>query len=92
MVNVGTISQQVLHVKGDIVFALESVARGSLPPDGIMSREMITLYIFMLTMSVIALKPCRVWLYKVLDTCVALLLLGLIGAVVLGIPFGALRD
>lgn len=82
------VSRYMLHVRGDLVIALESMAQGSLPFDGILSREMITLYICFSILSMMAIKSGRKLLYNVFDTCVALVLLGIIGGVVLGIPFG----
>lgn len=87
----GSVSQCALHFKDDIIFALESLTRGSLPPGGIMSREMITVYILLFSLSLMSLKSGRSLLYKFFDTCIALILLCLISAVVLGIPFGTLR-
>lgn len=82
------VSRYILHVRGDLVIALESMAQGNLPSDGILSREMITLYICIAILSMIVMKSGRKLLYNIVDTGVALVLLGIIGGVVLGIPFG----
>lgn len=81
------VSRYALQWRGDLVMAIESMTQGTLPPDGILSREMIAFYISIFIISMMALKSGRSLLYKIFDTCVALVLLGVTGAIVLGIPF-----
>jgi len=86
------VSRYALQWRGDLVMAIESMTQGTLPPDGILSREMIAFYISIFIISMMALKSGRSLLYKIFDTCVALVLLGVTGAIVLGIPFGTFDD
>ena len=75
-------------VKEDLIQALGVFYGEGTPPGGYFSREMVTLYAFVFISSALVLKPVRKLLYSAIDTLVAVVLLGVIGSVVLGIPFG----
>ena len=75
-------------VREDLIQALGVFSGEGIPPGGYFSREMVTLYAFVFISSALVLKPVRKLLFSAVDTLVAIVLLGIIGSVVLGIPFG----
>lgn len=88
-----SIHRIVATIQADATSALDiltrSIQTGQINSDDLFAREMIILYIVIAVItSLIVSRSVRSLLYRVVDTLFAIVLLGLISLIVVGIPFG----